>query len=104
MSQATFNDLLSRVSASITYRNTTFRDCICPEERLSIFLRYCASGCSFKDLHYNFRVGVSTVSKIIKEMSCIIWDTLKEEFMKLPDNENKWENIANGFDIKANFP
>ncbi|CAB3220589.1 unnamed protein product [Arctia plantaginis] len=37
-------------------------------------------------------------------MSCIIWDTLKEEFMKLPDNENKWENIANGFGIKANFP
>ena len=68
------------------------------------FFRYCASGCSMKELHFSYRVGVSTISKIIKEISCIIWDTLREEFMKLPDTENEWKAIANGFEIKANFP
>ena len=39
MSITSFNDLLARVSVRINYQNTRFRDCICPEERLSIFLR-----------------------------------------------------------------
>ncbi|XP_035432588.1 uncharacterized protein LOC118271408 isoform X2 [Spodoptera frugiperda] len=104
MSITTFNHLLAQISVSINYQNTRFRDCICTEERLAIFLRYCASGCSFKELHYSYRVGVSTISKICKEISSTIWDVLRDEFMQIPDNERKWLEIAKSFDMKANFP
>jgi hypothetical protein len=49
-------------------------------------------------------VGLSTISKIIRELSYIIWNTLSEEFLTLPDAEMKWNDIANGFETKANFP
>lgn len=39
MSITTFNHLLAQISVSINYQNTRFRDCICTEERLAIFLR-----------------------------------------------------------------
>lgn len=45
-----------------------------------LFYRYCASDCSFKELHYSYRVGVSTISN---------WDVLKDEFMKIPENDSK---------------
>ncbi|CAK1542642.1 unnamed protein product [Leptosia nina] len=66
--------------------------------------RYLASGCSFKEIHYSYRVGVSTISKLIKEMTHVIWENLKTDFLKLPDTEREWEDIASGFERKANFP
>lgn len=56
--------------------------------------RYLATGYSYKELQYNYRVVVSTISNIIKEMCPIIWNALKE----------KWEDIAKSFEIKADFP
>ncbi|XP_045480414.1 protein ALP1-like [Harmonia axyridis] len=104
MSFSSFDDLLGRISMDIKLQDTRFRECICPQQRLSICLRYFASGCSFKELHYSYRVGISTISKIIKETSVIIWKRLCTDFMKLPDTEGEWEAIANGFETKANFP
>lgn len=37
-------------------------------------------------------------------MSPIIYNALKTEFLKLPDTAREWEDIANGFQSKANFP
>jgi len=32
------------------------------------FSKYLASGCSFHDLHFSYRIGISTVSKIVREV------------------------------------
>lgn len=63
-----------------------------------------ASGCSYKDLHYAYRVGVSTISNIIKEVTNAVWNKLHGEFMTLPNTISDWEYIANGFNTRANFP
>lgn len=68
------------------------------------FFRYLASGCSYKDLHYSFRVGVSTIRNIVRQVTQSIWNNLHDEFMTLPNTPNEWEQIANGFWTKANFP
>ncbi|KAF9417159.1 hypothetical protein HW555_005670, partial [Spodoptera exigua] len=73
MTVSTFDSLLARLADNLRRENTYFRNCISAEERLVITLRYLASGCSFKQLHYNFRVGMSTISKIIKETCSVIW-------------------------------
>lgn len=69
-----------------------------------LFYRYLASGCSFKELHYSYRVGVSTISNIVVEVTESIWKNLQPEFMKVPDTKEEWENIADGFRRNANFP
>lgn len=66
-------------------------------------LRYLASGSTFTDLHYYFRLGISTISKIVRLMCHYLWVILKEEFLLQPTKEN-WQNIANGFKKSTQFP
>ncbi|XP_060810720.1 uncharacterized protein LOC132904419 [Amyelois transitella] len=104
MSMTTFDDLLKRVNEDLKKHDTNMRKSITPEEKLAICLRYLASGCSYMDLHYAYRVGVSTINSIIVEVTNVIWNNLHQEFMKLPDTKYEWEQIADAFYNKANFP
>lgn len=69
----------------------------------SINCRYLATGCSLTELHYNYRVGISTASEIIKETCKLIWRDIKEQVMPTPTKE-KWLEISDGFLKNANFP
>ena len=42
------------------------------------FIRYLATGCTFKDIHFHFRIGPSTARKIVKEVCQKIWEHLHE--------------------------
>ena len=48
--------------------DTNYRKSISPKKRLVITLRYLGEGCSQQALSLGFRVGKSTVSKILKEV------------------------------------
>lgn len=65
--------------------------------------RYLASGCSMTDLHLHFRLGISTVHNIIKQVCREIWRTMKSVCLRVPDAE-KWKSIAVDFNIRANYP
>ncbi|XP_063623699.1 uncharacterized protein LOC134805527 [Cydia splendana] len=104
MSMSSFDHLLKLLEKDLKKQDTNWRKSICPEEKLAIFLRYVASGCSFKDLHYTYRVGVSTVSNIIKDVSRCIWNNLSAVYMRLPASVDEWKQIADGFNKRANFP
>uniref|UniRef100_A0A8C5LW04 DDE Tnp4 domain-containing protein n=1 Tax=Leptobrachium leishanense TaxID=445787 RepID=A0A8C5LW04_9ANUR len=103
MSIPSFDELLSKVREPLMKRDTNMRDAIPPEEMLVITLRYLASGCSLKDLHYNFRVGRSTAGEIVRKVCQTIWDTMREECMPTPTDES-WARIAEGFLDRSNFP
>nr|CAI5836615.1 unnamed protein product [Callosobruchus analis] len=86
-----------------THEDTNMRKAISAEEMLAFTLRYLASGCSLKDIHYNYRMGRSTVAKLIRIVCITIWNILRNECM--PElNESMWLNIAEGFRNQANFP
>lgn len=62
-----------------------------------------ATGCSFAELHYVFRFGISTVAEIVREVYAAIWFCLKE--ICLPElNREMWYQIANNFFKRANLP
>lgn len=65
--------------------------------------RYLGSGCTFTDLHYTFRLGVSTISNTVREVCHAIWGNLRAECFLLLTKE-KWENIALDFERRTNFP
>lgn len=65
--------------------------------------RYLASGNSFTDLQYTFRIGIKTISYIVREVCTTIWSKLRESYMKIPSTE-EWIMIANNFESAANFP
>ncbi|CAL8285288.1 unnamed protein product [Boreogadus saida] len=60
-------------------------------ERLSICLRFLATGDSFQTIATSFRVGASTVASIVSDGVTAIWDCLVEEFMAVPTTEDwRW--------------
>lgn len=58
-------------------------------------------GCSILDiwqvvtlyLHYNYLFGISTISKIVREVCCEIWTELRLECIPVPD-KNKYESVG----------
>lgn len=70
-----FDNLLSLIQPFLQHKST-HRIPISPAERLAITLRYLATGDSQQTIAISFRIGKSTVNKIIFETCEILWNTL----------------------------
>lgn len=71
---------------------------------ISVFLcRYLATGNSIRSLHFEFLIGRSTISNIIRETCTAIWETMQGQYME-EITEQDWLNISLQFENKANFP
>ena len=75
-----------------------------PRERLSITLRYLATGESQQSLSFSYRIGRITVSNILSEVCKAIFDCLKSEYLRQPDTAEEWTNISNQFEEQWNYP
>ncbi|XP_033113428.1 protein ANTAGONIST OF LIKE HETEROCHROMATIN PROTEIN 1-like [Anneissia japonica] len=98
-----YGTVLSLVKDDIKKCDTRLRKTIPAEERLSICLRYLSTGDSYPTMYFAYRVGKSTICTIISEVCQAIWKNLKEEHIPIPSRA-KWEEIAEEFDQKWNFP
>jgi len=65
--------------------------------------RYLANGCSFHDLHFFYRIGISTASKLVIAVCLSIWFIMRPERISRPTKE-QWELTALEFERRANFP
>lgn len=70
---------------------------------LFIFFRYLSTGCSITDLHYNYKIGISTLSGIIRQVCQILWMKLKNIVMNEPCKQT-WLDISTEFEKRAYFP
>lgn len=59
------------------------RECISPEERLVATLRFLATGRNYEDLKFTTRIAAQTLGGIIPETCQIIYENLKDEYMKV---------------------
>ena len=99
-----FDELYEKVRPVIEKKNTNMRDAISAHERLCVTLQFLASGSSYGDLMYSFRISTSAISKIIPEVCEAIYDVLKDEYLKPPSTRNEWKHYADQFEMKWQFP
>ena len=64
--------------------------------------RYLASECSFHDLHFSYRIGISTASKTAREVCLSTWSIMRPECIPKPTKE-QWGLTALEFERRANF-
>ena len=67
-------------------------------------IRFLATGESQQSLAFAFRVGRQSVSRIISETSEAVYDSLKDSYLSAPKSSREWENIAECFHERWNFP
>ncbi|XP_060869626.1 uncharacterized protein LOC132944347 [Metopolophium dirhodum] len=103
MSIKPFDELLKKVRDHISKRYTPWLNPLSAEERLTITLRYLSTGMTFTALHFEFKIGKSTVGEIVRETCIAIWNMLQKEEMPEPTTEH-WLEISNTFYSKTNFP
>ena len=100
MSKERFDHLLGLVRDKITKKQTNFREPISAEERLVITLRYLSAGMSQLDLCFNFRVGRTTVSSILREVCQAVYEVLSPVYMRPPTTESEWRSQSLNILIK----
>lgn len=82
MSSDEFDVLLEMVGPLITRQGTKMRMTITARERLSLTLRFLATGETYKSLSFQYRIGATTISTIVKETCEALHQVLKDEFLK----------------------
>uniref|UniRef100_A0A671R801 DDE Tnp4 domain-containing protein n=1 Tax=Sinocyclocheilus anshuiensis TaxID=1608454 RepID=A0A671R801_9TELE len=93
-----FELLHEKVATRITKTETNMRKPIISKERLSICLRFLATGDSFVSIAFSYRVGT-----LVDEVTKVIWDVLVNEYMPVPATQD-WVEIAKEFQERWNFP
>lgn len=99
-----FDHLLTLVGPLIQKETTRFREPISAPQRLALTLRFLATGESQQSLSFSYRMGKTTVSKIVSETSSAIYKALKIPYLKSPSSKKEWLGIASGFEETWNFP
>ncbi|XP_049807124.1 uncharacterized protein LOC126249515 [Schistocerca nitens] len=98
LSVNSFEVLLELVGDKIFKKDTNWRCGIPAEERLLITLRVLATGDRFQYVHYNLRVGATTVGKIVAETCTSIWEVLSPLYMMAEPTPEKWASVAERFE------
>ena len=65
--------------------------------------RFLATGRSFKDMSFSFRLGVSTIREIVYDTCTALWEVLQPIYMQRP-TEDIWRKNAEMFERMWNFP
>lgn len=78
-----FDQLVDMVKPFIQRQNTNMRECIPPRDRVSVTLRFLATGEAYRSLEYSMRIPACTISRIIPETSRIIYEVLRRDYLKV---------------------
>jgi hypothetical protein len=81
-----FDRLVEIIIPYIQRQNTNMRECISPKERLSLTLRFLATGESYRSLEYSTRIPACTISRIIPETCCVIYEVLRNDYLRVNRN------------------
>ena len=65
--------------------------------------RFLATGETFISIAFSYRVGETTVAKIVAECCQVLWEKMSPIYMKIPANANDWKSKAAAFEQKWNF-
>ncbi|XP_049540798.1 uncharacterized protein LOC125954470 [Anopheles darlingi] len=103
MSEEDFQWLLTSITPKIQKEDTTMRQAISPLLRISIALRFLATGDMYSSLQYTFLVSTHTIARVVPEVCDAIVETLKD-FVKMPSTTPEWLQIADEFEQEWNFP
>lgn len=83
MNAEQFDHLLTLEAPLIQKADTIMRRSISPGERLTLTLRYLATGENFRSLQYIFRIPATTISAIIPEVLDAIYEVLVGEMIQV---------------------
>ena len=105
-SHGCFLYILQKIEQDITVQELSRGGCkpIMPAERLTLTLRYLATGETYASLSFQFRISKRAISYIVQEVCSAISKNLMSTYLDVPKTEKQWIDIADEFNQRWNFP
>ncbi|XP_040287571.1 protein ALP1-like [Bufo bufo] len=100
MTVESYDQLLQHISTRIERQDTRFRWAISPAERLMLTIRFLATRECLSSLHYQYRMGISTISIIVCDTCHALSVVLREDYIP----HQTTEQIADKFLETCQFP
>ena len=97
-----FDHILHMIRPYIEKKDTRCRKAISPEQRLCVTLMFLALGDSFKTLSNLFRMGQTSIRRIVYITCHALSIALRDTYLKTPSTEDEWRRIAHGY-VEFNF-
>jgi len=83
MDSEAYLELLQKVTPRIRKRDIVMRRAITPHERLSVTLRFLATGRSYEDLTFSAAVSPQALGVIIPETCAAVYEVLRKDYLKV---------------------
>ena len=105
MSHEEFLDILQLIEQYIT-PNTILRGnkVICAKARLTVTIRFLATGETFRSLSFQFRISRGAISYIVTEVCNAVIKNMSHVYLKLPSSAEEWLEISSKFEERWQFP
>ncbi len=103
MEVSTFSELLDILRPHLTYETTNMREPIAPEQRLAVILLFLGHGHEMTTLSIPYRLGVSTVHKIVTAGLKAIKGGMMDSFLGQPTLDTL-KACEDGFHNRWDFP
>ena len=94
---AHFEELVYLLSPFLQKQGTNMRECVRPEERCCVKLRYIAIDESLRSLEYHFWISKEAISYIVFKVAFSITQALGKEHLKTLKTTEGWKKIAEKF-------
>ncbi|KAJ8681705.1 hypothetical protein QAD02_017497 [Eretmocerus hayati] len=97
-----FSIILNLVADDLT--STSNRPGLSPELKLAAVLNFLRHGNNVRSHSWYFRIGRSTMYKLIATVTPLIYAKLADEYFKIPQSEDEWIQIAQDIYSLYGFP
>lgn len=104
MPPAMFDELVERLRPRLTKPSTNFRPNLDPGMKVALTLRHLASGTTYRNMQYAWRVPHNSISKVVREVVEAIVEEYVDELLRCPTNEQGWRQLAEDWYQRWNFP
>ena len=105
MSHEDFLTILGLIERDISpYQVAGGHTVIEPKCRLTLTLRFLATGETFRSLALQFRISRAAISYIVTEVCWAITKNMQSMYLKTPSTADEWERISSKFNERWEFP
>ena len=73
-------------------------------ERLTLAIRFLATGETYRSLSFQFRISVSAICYIVRQVFNAMKVHFVLKYVRIPSTDEEWMQIADKFEKKWNFP
>ncbi|XP_052225066.1 putative nuclease HARBI1 [Dreissena polymorpha] len=107
MPPAMFDEVVQRLTPPpprLTKQDTNYRPSLEPGLKVAIILRHLASGNTYRNMQYAWRVPHNTISVVAREVVKAIIEEYTDELLFCPTTEQGWRDLADKWYQRWNFP